>query len=208
MAGRETMPVQRLTLDEVVEHCDHVARAVRESGFRPDTVVAVARGGFTPARFLCDFLGVSRLLSLQVRHYGSGGQAERRAEVSEPLAGSIAGCRVLLVDDVNDSGDTLEAARPYLDDLDPAELRMAVLHEKANTSCQADYRSGFIREWRWMLYPWAMVEDAGQFLLDMEPAPTTREEAASRLAADHGLRLDEAELDRVLLFRDIRLGRD
>jgi len=205
MAGRETMPVQRLTLDEVVEHCDHVARTVRESGFRPDTVVAVARGGFTPARFLCDFLDVSRLLSLQVRHYGSGGQAERRAEVSEPLAGAIAGCRVLLVDDVNDSGDTLEAARPYLEELDPADLRMAVLHEKANTSCQADYRSGFIREWRWMLYPWAMVEDAGQFLRDMAPVPKTVDEAGRRLVEDHGLNLDAIELRRVAYFADLDL---
>ena len=206
MAGRETMPVQRLTVDEVVDHCDHVARAVVESGFRPDTIVAVARGGFAPARFLCDFLDVSRLLSLQVRHYGSGGQAERRAGVSEPLAGDIAGSRVLLVDDVNDSGDTLEAALPYLRELGPAELRTAVLHEKANTSRQADFRSGFIREWRWLLYPWAVVEDGGQFLRDMQPMPTSRSEAVRRLKADHELVLDEAELDRVLFFNDIELG--
>lgn len=206
MAGRETMPVQRLTLEEVVGHCDDVARAVRESGFRPDTIVAVARGGFAPARFLCDFLDVSRLLSLQVRHYGSGGQAERRAEVSEPLAGQIDGCRVLLVDDVNDSGDTLDAALPYLEGLGPAELRTAVLHEKANTARQADYRSGFIREWRWLLYPWAVVEDGGQFLRDMRPMPTTREAAIRRLKEDHDLVLDEAELDRVLVFNEIDLG--
>jgi hypothetical protein len=205
MAGRETMPVQRLGLDEVVEHCDHVARAVRESGFRPDTVVAVARGGFVPARFVCDFLGVSRLLSLQLRHYGSGGRIERHAEVSEPLAGSIAGCRVLLVDDVNDSGDTLKAARPYLDDLRPAELRMAVLHEKASTSCRADYRSGFIHEWRWMLYPWAVVEDAGQFLRDLRPAAVSIEEAGRRLLELHGLELSETELRRVAFFAGLDL---
>jgi len=205
MAGRETMPVQRLTLDEVVAHCDQVARAVGESGFRPDTIVAVARGGFAPARFLCDFLGVSRLLSLQVRHYGSGGQADCRAEVSEPLAGEIADCRVLLVDDVNDSGDTLEAALPYLEGLGPAELRTAVLHEKDNTARQADFRSGFIHEWRWLLYPWAVVEDGGQFLRDMRPMPTSRDEAARRLKEDHELVLDEAELDRVLFFSGIAL---
>ncbi len=199
---RPTLPVQRVTLDEVVTHCDRVARLVRESGFQPDTVVAVARGGFGPARFLCDFLDVSRLLSLQVRHYGAGAHAEAAAEVSEGLYGDIAGRQVLLVDDVNDSGDTLEAAVPYLLQRGPAAVRTAVLHEKANTSRTADFRSGYIEQWRWMLYPWALVEDVGQFLRDMAPYPKSRQEAAERLKAEHGLELSEAEIERVQFFND------
>ncbi|MFP4640513.1 MAG: phosphoribosyltransferase [Guyparkeria sp.] len=204
MTVRQEMPVQRITLDEVVAHCDRVARQVAESGFRPDTVVAVARGGFAPARFLCDFLDVSRLLSLQLRHYRSGGRAESRAEVSEPLSGEIAGRRVLLVDDVNDSGDTLAAALPYLKDFRPAELRTAVLHEKANTAHRADFHSGFVEEWRWLLYPWAVVEDAGQFLREMDPCPTSVEAARQRLEAAHGLVLSGSEIERVLFYNGIR----
>ncbi|MFO7582626.1 phosphoribosyltransferase, partial [Guyparkeria sp.] len=156
---------------------------------------------------VCDFLGVSRLLSIKVQHYGAGAHMQQRAKVTSPLGSAINGERVLVVDDVNDSGETLQAARPYLEEQEPAAIRTAVLHEKTNTACRADFAVHAIDEWRWILYPWALVEDAGQFLLDMEPAPATREEAASRLAADHGLRLDEAELDRVLFFRDIHLGR-
>lgn len=198
----KTMPVQRVTLDEVVTHCDRVARQIRDSGFQPDTVVAVARGGFGPARFLCDFLDVSRLLSLQVRHYGAGAHAEAAAQVSEGLCGDIAGRQVLLVDDVNDTGDTLEAAVPYLLQRRPAVIRTAVLHEKANTSRTADFKSGHIEQWRWILYPWALVEDAGQFLRDMEPAPKTIREAAERLKADHGLDISETEVERVQFFND------
>lgn len=199
---RQTLPVQRVTLDEVVTHCDQVARQIRESGFQPDTVVAVARGGFGPARFLCDFLDVSRLLSLQVRHYGAGARADVPAQVSEGLCGDIVGRQVLLVDDVNDSGDTLEAAVPYLLQRGPAVIRTAVLHEKANTSRTADFKSGYIEQWRWMLYPWALVEDAGQFLREMEPAPKNNREAAERLKAEHGLEISEAEIERVQFFND------
>ncbi len=207
MSRRKTLPVQKISTGEVVDACDRLCRTIRGAGFVPDTVVAVARGGFMPARFVCDFLGISRLLSVKVQHYGAGAQMQQRAEVTSPLGSEIRGERVLVVDDVNDSGETLQAARPYLEGLEPAEIRTAVLHEKTNTACRADFAVHSIDEWRWILYPWAVVEDVGQFLLDMEPAPATRADALSRLAADHGLSLDPAELDRVLFFRDIHLGR-
>jgi len=206
MSRREELPVRKISIDEVVSDSDRLARRVRESGFRPDTVIAVARGGFMPARFVCDFLDISRLLSLKVQHYGAGARAQRRAEVTEPLGSAIRGARVLLVDDVNDSGETLEAARPYLEGLEPAAIRTAVLHEKGNTSIRADFVAERIREWRWILYPWAVVEDAGEFLRELEPAPHSRGEALARLRDEHGLTLSEAELDRVLYFHDLSLA--
>ena len=205
MSRAETLPVQKISVEAVVDASDRLARRVRESGFRPDTVIAVARGGFMPARFVCDFLGLSRLLSLKVQHYGAGAQAERRAEVTEPLGSAIRGARVLLVDDVNDSGETLEAARPYLEGLSPSTIRTAVLHEKANTACRADFVAETIEEWRWILYPWAVVEDVGQFLRDIEPAPASREAARQALDARHGLRLSEEEFERVLHFNQLSL---
>ena len=208
MSRGETLPVQKIAVETVVSASDRLARQVRESGFAPDTVIAVARGGFMPARFVCDFLGISRLLSLKIQHYGAGAQAQRRAEVTEPLGSAIRGARVLLVDDVNDSGETLEAARPYLEELEPAALRTAVLHEKTNTRCRADFVAETIHEWRWVLYPWAVVEDVGQFVRDLQPPPRTRGEALSRLQQEHGLQLSEDELDRVLYFHDLSLPRD
>ncbi|MFI9654607.1 phosphoribosyltransferase [Guyparkeria sp. GHLCS8-2] len=205
MTRRQSLPVHAITVEEVVAGADRLARMVRSSGYQPDTVIAVARGGFMPARFVCDFLGVSRLMSVKVQHYAAGAHAGRQARVTVPLGGPIEGEQVLVVDDVNDSGKTLQALRPYLDDLHPASVRTAVLHEKQVTACPADFVAERIREWRWMLYPWAVVEDVGQFLRDMQPVPATRKEAMSRLNAEHGLRLDDAELDRVLFFGGIRL---
>ncbi|MFO7581136.1 phosphoribosyltransferase, partial [Guyparkeria sp.] len=114
MSRRETLPVQKVSTEEVVAACDQLCRTIRGAGFVPDVVVAIARGGFMPARFVCDFLGVSRLLSIKVQHYGAGAHMQQRAKVTSPLGSAINGERVLVVDDVNDSGETLQAARPYL----------------------------------------------------------------------------------------------
>lgn len=206
MSDKRDMPVRLIGLEEVVQACDRVAQAVLEAGARIDTVVAIARGGFMPARFICDFLSVSRLQSIKVRHYEAGAKIAGGATVEYPLGGDLEGRRVLLVDDVNDSGDTLEAALPYLQDHSPATLHSAVLHEKTNTTCPARFKAEAIHEWRWVLYPWAVTEDVGQFVRDMEPLPGTLEALRDRLRSRHGLNIEPDVLERVLRYNQISLA--
>ncbi|MCG7201230.1 phosphoribosyltransferase [Marinobacter pelagius] len=200
MAEPTIMKVQLLSPDEVVDACDALAKRILASRFRPEMVVAVARGGFMPARFLCDFLDLGTLCSIRVQHYAAGASKGREARVTIPLAADIRGARVLVVDDVNDSGDTLRAARSYLEPLGPAELRTAVLHEKLVTTCPADFSAGEVRKWRWILYPWAMVEDIAQFVREMAPAPRNAEETLRRLQVCYGLELTSVQLTRVVYF--------
>jgi len=195
-----TMQVQLVGLEEVVDACDQLARAVLASGFQPDIVVAIARGGFVPARFLCDFLHVGKLTSIRVQHYQAGAQKEGQARITIPLSIDIEGANVLLVDDVNDSGKTLAAAAPHLKSFSPAAVRTAVLHEKTSTVQPADFRAIVIRQWRWILYPWAVVEDVGQFVRDMRPTPQNMGEIRKRLDDQYGLAPSPAQLDRVLHF--------
>ena len=175
-----------------------LADKVRVSGFAPDLVVAVSRGGFTPARVLCDVLGIFNLTSIRVVHYRGAADMESTATVRYPLCIPIQGQRVLVVDDVNDTGDTLRAARVHLELLGPAEVRTAVLHEKVSSPVRADYAAGTVVEWRWLIYPWALVEDVGGFLHQMDPPPASSAEADPRLRADYGLEVPAAQLARLL----------
>lgn len=199
MAAR-IMQVQLVGLEEVVAACDRLAMAILESGFRPDLVVAIARGGFVPARFLCDFLQVGKLAGFRVQHYQAGAQKESRARVTIPLSVAIENANVLLVDDVNDSGKTLDAAILHLQSFAPAAVRVAVIHEKITTSRAADFKAVTIREWHWVLYPWAVVEDIGEFIGSMKPVPQSVAEIRERLADDYELTLNAQQLDRVLRF--------
>jgi len=175
-----------------------LAAQVRDSGFEPDLVVAVSRGGFTPARVLCDVLGIFNLTSIRVVHYRGPADKEPVATVKYPLCIPVEGQRLLVVDDVNDTGDTLKAARGHLEPRGPREVRTAVLYEKVGSPVRADYAAGTIDEWRWLIYPWAVVEDVGGFLRRMDPPPRDAAEANLRLRVDYGLEVPVALLGRLL----------
>jgi hypoxanthine phosphoribosyltransferase len=186
-----------VTEAQVYELCWELAEAVRASGYRPEVVVAIARGGFVPARYLCDFLSISAMTSIKVQHYAPGARKQRRAWVKYPLGGSIEGQNVLLVDDVNDTGDTLEAALDHLRGFGAGDLRTAVLHEKLTTRFRADYRVLEVRDWHWIVYPWAVFEDLLAFLRGMHPPPTSPEQAGQRLREHYGIEISQNQLQRV-----------
>jgi len=183
-----------VSLDRAYDASFQLADAVRRSGFVPDVMIAVARGGFVPARLLCDFLGHALLSSVTIRHYEAGGLELAGASITAPVSVDVGGRRVLVVDDVNDSGETLAAARDHLSGLGAREVRCAVLHEKERSPVRADFVAEHVIGWRWMLYQWALTEDVTAFARQMDPRPSTRAELASRLERDFGLRLPEAHL--------------
>jgi hypoxanthine phosphoribosyltransferase len=193
----ERMDCELVALEEVYELSWTLASKVRRSGYDAEVVVAIARGGFPPARFLCDFLGIPDMACIQVQHYAPGAQQEARARIRFPLGGDVRGLRVLVVDDVNDSGDTFRAALDHLADSGAAAIRTACLHEKTTTVTPADFRAVEVREWHWIIYPWAVMEDVGGFLRRLPSVPSA-EEAAQHLEETYGIRLARRQLERVL----------
>ena len=186
-----------MSLDRVYDASFDLAGAVRRSGFVPEVMIAIARGGFVPARLLCDFLGHSLLSSVTIRHYDAGGRKLSGARITAPVSIDVHDRRVLVVDDVNDSGETLVAARDHLKGLGAREVRCAVLHEKETSSVRVEYVAERVIGWRWMLYQWALTEDVTAFARRMDPRPATRAELASRLERDYGLRLPDEHLTKL-----------
>lgn len=175
-----------------------LARMIRESGFRPDIIVAIGRGGYMPARILSDFLDQPDLSSFKIEHY-QGTRKSAGAVVRYPLAANVDGRRVLLVDDVSDSGDTFVAAIEHLNSRGrPEEVRTAVLHHKVVSHYRPDYYVHRIVKWRWLIYPWAVAEDLSNLIRSMSPSPHDEDEIARRLRADHGIRLSRPLLRDVL----------
>jgi hypoxanthine phosphoribosyltransferase len=171
---------------------------MHEAGFQPDLVVAISRGGCIPARVICDYLDVFDLDVIKVEHY-HGVHKEKTALLKYPLSAEISGKRVLLIDDVSDTGDSFEVGMKHLLARGkPAELKTAALHHKTVSSYTPDFYSEIVREWRWIIYPWAVMEDLRSLLDAMKPPPSTATEFSDYLKQQHDLEVPEACLQDIL----------
>jgi hypoxanthine phosphoribosyltransferase len=182
------MRCELVTWTQVYRLSRRLAGVIRQAGFRPDVIVAVARGGYVPARLLCDFLGIYHLVSVRVAHYEAGAHMTPQARLTAPLSADLRGLKVLLVDDVNDTGETLSLAIDHIKSLGPEQLKVAVLHHKQVSPIRPDFYAQKILAWRWVIYPWAVFEDLRGLLDGMSPPPASPEEASTRLEADYGIR--------------------
>ncbi len=163
------VPVKLVTWDEIVEWARGLARRIREDGYKPTVIIAVARGGYVPARLLCDFLDVENLLSIQSQHWTEAAKASEKAVLKFPYRVDLRGHRALLVDDIVDTGETLMLARDFVKkEWQPDELRVAALQWISPVAkFKPDYYYIEVKEWVWFQYPWTRLEDTMQFIKRM-----------------------------------------
>lgn len=187
MSGK--LSCELLTWGEVQRLCRQLSALIQASGYTPGIVIAIGRGGFVPARLVCDNLDIMALTSIKIEHYLSAAEKLAEAIIRYPLNVSVRDQQVLIVDDVNDSGDTLRLAVEYVRGFQPREVRTAVMHDKRSARYPVDYFAKKVIKWRWLIYPWAMNEDIGGFVRNMIPHPKTLVEVQQMLASEYDLQV-------------------
>jgi len=161
------IPYQRF-LDEL----EALARQIEEDDWRPDFLVGIGRGGLVPAAYLSHRTGIAML---SVDH--SSGEHGFADELLDKLAAKIgAGSRILIVDDINDSGGTIDYLRAAIDSKsgDPAALRIAVLVHNIRSRAKAEYHGSEIdrdADKRWYVFPWEAVAPKTTLNLDALAVP-------------------------------------
>ena len=160
----DSLPCDLVSWDRSYRLARDLADNIKSSGYRPDLVIAIGRGGYVPARVVCDFLLHNLLTSMKVEHWGIAAQKKDKAQVRFPLAVDVRGQKVLIVDDVTDTGDTLQIAVSYVEGFAPQEIKTGVLQHKTTSSFEPDYYAEKITQWKWIIYPWAVHEDLVGFV--------------------------------------------
>lgn len=131
-----------------------LGREISASGFRPDIVLAIARGGLVLAASLAYDLDCKNLFSMNVEFYTGEGTTLDAPVMLPPLLDSaeLDDTRLLVVDDVADSGRTLELVLNFCGG-HVAEVRSAVLYHKPRSVAVPDYV--WQRTDRWIDFPWS-----------------------------------------------------
>ncbi|MGB6441872.1 MAG: phosphoribosyltransferase, partial [Thermoplasmata archaeon] len=152
---------RRASWEDVDAWADRLAAQVRERDAIPATIVALTRGGWVPARLLCDRLGVHRLVSLRAQHWGVTATPNGAAALTEGLSGPVAGETVLVVDDITDTGDSLALAVAHVTANRPTRVESAAfLHITHSKFLPTYYAEEIPRDaWVWVVFPWNYWED-------------------------------------------------
>lgn len=155
----DSFPCQLVSWDEAYQLSRKLSFVIKSSGFHPHLVVAIGRGGYVPARIVCDFLMHSLLASIKIEHWDKAACKRPEAAVRFPLAVDVRGQDVLIIDDITDTGDTLKTAIDYLSELGAGEIKTGVMQHKTTSTVVPDFCAEVLADWRWIIYPWAAHED-------------------------------------------------
>ena len=142
--------------ERLYELCFRLYEKVEKSGFRPDVIIGVARGGWIPARVLSDLFFTRETANVKVDLYRGIYARDVEARGSQTLPKDMKWKAPLLVDDISDTGDSLTIALEHLDKRGYKNPRTATLHMKPWTKLVPDY--WVVKTEAWVVYPWELRE--------------------------------------------------
>ncbi len=184
--------------EHIHDLCRNVSNKIKESGYEVDTIVALARGGWVAGRILCDFLLLKNLYSINVEHWGVVATITKKAEITNPLNIDIKGRKILVADDITDTGDSIKVVLDHLRALEPKEVRTAVLQHKASSAFEPDFYGEILEDWNWIIYPWNFYEDLTHLVEQILVQPMTSENINLGLKGEFDISIDESKLTDVL----------
>lgn len=160
---KDSFKCEFISFNNVLRLSKILSQKIKASGYMPDLIVVIGRGGFVPGRLISDFLLFNDLTSMKIEHYARAADMRAEAKIRFPIAVDITGKKVLVVDDLTDTGETLSLAVDYVWSLKPSDVRTAVLQHKTCSPFVPDFYAQKIIKWRWVIYPWARYEDLAGF---------------------------------------------
>lgn len=164
-ANTQAADRENLTWQGFGDACRQIAEQIADSGWMPDLIVAIARGGMLPAGAISYALGVKANAAINVEFYTGVGKTMLEPEILEPYMdiSSLEGKRVLIVDDVADSGKTLKLIMDLIakeglsmgSDTTKVDARSATIYLKPTSIIKPDYV--FKQTDKWINFPWSVL---------------------------------------------------
>lgn len=126
-----------------------------------DVVVGVSRGGLIPAVMVADYFN-KPLFTISASHYKHGELFDNTPAIKLGLGGEIMTLdktnRILIVDDVYDTGLTVETLSGFFKSCGFTNIQTAVLINKAYDSIIQVFEAQKLERNFWVVFPWQMQE--------------------------------------------------
>jgi len=146
-----------MSWDDLGTGARELAQAVADDGYAPDMILGIARGGLLVAGAIGYSLGLKNTFTMNVECYTGIDERLEMPMILPPVPDLVdfAETRVLIADDVADTGATLRLVHEFCAGK-VAEVRSAVLYEKPRSTIKCEYV--WRRTDRWITFPWSADE--------------------------------------------------
>ena len=166
------------------------AETISKSCFKPDIIIGIARGGWLPARVLTDLLEIPSLANVSAEYYMGIAETKNEPVLIQGVSVAVAGKKVLIADDVADSGRSLKLVKEHVLQQGAKEVKTATVYCKPWSIVKPDY---YERETKlWIVFPWEMKETIRKIIEKRkEKSASVEEETAKLVKAGLPKRLTE-----------------
>jgi len=188
-----------LSWDQIYRLLLKLAEAVRKSGFEPEVIVGVSRGGWIPARIMSDLLETPKLANVTAEFYVGVAETKRDPTITQPVSVSVNDKKVLVVDDVADTGESLKLVNLHLKNQGASEIKIATIYYKPWSIIVPHY---YEKETRcWIVFPWEQKETVRKTVEKFRGEGRTVEDAKEKLISS-GLNRELVERFIKEIFRE------
>lgn len=151
--------VTYLTWNDIEKSSNVLFEQIQRQGIAFDAIVAIQRGGCIPGVCLSHIMGISEFYSIGMRTTST--ENIRSTRLAEPIISvdhslkNIKDKRILIVDDVVNTGNTMNTAKEWLWKFHPSSLSTAALvwdGSCSNKHCPVDFHSLYTPDW--VVFPW------------------------------------------------------
>lgn len=186
------------TWDQLGHLCFKLGRQINQTGKKYNRIVVIARGGLTWSRVLADYLNISDIEVIRVKLYRGLGNTFKKPEIIQEIKTGIEGEKILLFDDVADSGQTFTFVKNLLLDRGAKSVDTASLFYKPGSKIIPDFYDH--QTDAWIVFPHEIREFIEEISKDWFEKGISKKQAAERFLR-LGLPEDQAHyfLDLLLL---------
>jgi len=167
------------TWDQIYEMLLRLADKIRKDSPRPDVIVGISRGGWTPARVMSDLLEKPELANVRVEFYSGVAETKSKPVITQVVSTSVKNKNVLVMDDVADTGKSLKLVKDHLKEQGAENVKIATIYYKPWSEVIPDYYEK--RTICWVVFPWERKETVRSLIKKCVKEKRSIEEAKAKL---------------------------
>jgi len=146
-----------LTWKDIEDKCDAIVTQIKDRHMQFNVIISIGRGGMIPARILSDRLNIRDVYLYNIKLY-KGINVRNTKPTVESFNHNIEKKSVLLIDDILDSGITLEKAYSEMTSKRPERVTTATLFCKDFAVTKPTFFSTLCKKEDWIVFPWEKDE--------------------------------------------------